>query len=74
MVERSQPLAVRVLMMFTAMVGIYPQVRSLRTIMTAMGWLPGSWEAMQLVNERKIFILEPVAESLVQVFDMILHF
>ena len=42
--------------------------------MTGMGWLHGYWEAMQLVNERKIFILEPVAESLVQVFNLILHF
>ena len=64
---------VLVLMMCKAIIGIYPQMISMRTIMTGMGWLQGSWEYMQLVDESKIFILEPVAESLVHVFNMILY-
>ena len=54
-------------MLLAAVVGIYPQVRSVRTILTGMGCLNGSWEALQLVNERKIFSVEPVLESLIQV-------
>ena len=59
-------------MLSTAVVGVYPQVRSLRTILTGLGWLQGSWEALQLVNERKIFSVEPVMESLIQVYPLIL--
>ena len=54
-------------MLLSAVVGIYPQVRSIRTILTGLGWLNGSWEALHLVNERKIFSVEPVLESLIQV-------
>ena len=56
-------------MLLSAMVGIYPQVRSMRTILTGLGWLNGSWEALHLVNERKIFSVEPVLESLIQVLQ-----
>ena len=59
-------------MLSTAVVGLYPQMRSLRTILTGLGWLQGSWEALQLVNERKIFSLEPVFESLIQVYPLLL--
>jgi hypothetical protein len=58
-------------MLSTAVVGLYPQVRSLRTILTGLGWLQGSWEALQLVNERKIFSVEPVLESLIQVYPLV---
>ena len=69
--EKTERWPVRVLMLSTAVVGLYPQVRSLKTILTGLGWLEGSWEALQLVNERNIVSVESVLESLLQVYPLV---
>ena len=54
-------------MLCGAVLGIYPQIRSMRTIMAGLGLMQGRWEEVHRTNEKKIYSIEPVMESLNQV-------
>ena len=47
--------------------GLYAQFRALKTIMIGLGWLKGDWEKEHHFNRQKIYIIEPIMESLLQV-------
>ena len=65
--EKHESLLVRMLMLCVTILGIYPQVRSMRTILTGLGFIHGRWEEVHRTNEKKIYSIEPVMESLNQV-------
>ena len=47
--------------------GLYPQYRSVKTIGMGVGWVRGDWEQEHRLNRLKIFVIEPIMESLLQV-------
>jgi len=50
-----------------AILGVYPQYRSFRTILMGWGFVQGDWETEHKFNSRKLYIIEPLVESLLQV-------
>ena len=65
--ERQSSLKIQVLTLLLAIMGIYPQYRSVRTILIGWGFIRGDWEAEHKFNSRKLYIIEPLVESLLQV-------
>ena len=57
----------RFLTLLLALLGLYPQYRAVRTILIGLGAVQGDWEIYQK-ESRKIYILEPVAEGILQLF------
>jgi hypothetical protein len=50
-----------------ALIGCYPQYRTIRCIFLGFGWISGDWKKEDKINRRKVYIIEPVVESLLQV-------
>ena len=65
--ERDKHILVRVGTLLVALVGCYPQYRTIRSILCGFGWISGDWKKEDLINKRKVYIIEPVVESLLQV-------
>ena len=53
-------------MMFT-LVGLYPQYRTVQTILRGRGLLPGDWRREHKFNNLNIYMIEPLTESMLQV-------
>ena len=66
----------RILTFFLAILGVYPQLIALRTIMMGLGLIDGDWKEDQKYNKKILYKIEPVVESLLQVrqFVTMLHF
>ena len=58
---------VRLTTFLTALVGLYPQYRALRTVLMGRGWIAGDWEKEHKFNNRNLYVIEPLVESLLQV-------
>ena len=65
--ERQSSLKIKGLTLLLAILGIYPQYRSVRTILIGWGFIQGDWQAEHKFNSRKLYIIEPLVESLLQV-------
>ena len=50
-----------------AVFGFYPQYRALRTVLMGKGWIEGDWEREHKYNNRNLYVIEPLVESLLQV-------
>ena len=57
----------RVFLIFLSLVGLYPQYRAMKTILLGLGWQRGDWEEEHNMNRVKIYVTEPLIESLLQV-------
>ena len=57
----------RVVLGFLSLIGLYPQYRAMKTILIGLGWVSGDWEEEHRVNRVKIYVIEPIMESLLQV-------
>ena len=62
----------RVFLLFLSLIGLYPQYRALKTICIGLGWYTGDWEEEHSLNRVKIYVIEPVMESLLQASYVIL--
>ena len=58
---------IRVATFLLALCGLYPQYRAVKTVLIGRGWLPGDWETEHKYNNRNIYVIEPLVESLLQV-------
>ena len=59
--------------MFTlllAVVGLYPQYKAVKTVLVGRGWMEGNWEEDHQMNQKTLYIIEPVIEALLQVIVM----
>ena len=65
--ECDKRFLVRLGTMMVAFVGCYPQYRTIRCIFLGFGWIRGDWKKEDKTNRRKVYIIEPVVESLLQV-------
>jgi hypothetical protein len=64
----------RVFLVFLSLVGLYPQYRALKTICIGVGWYRGNWEEEHRLNRIKIYVIEPIMESLLQARHFISFF
>ena len=60
---------IRVATVLTALVGLYPQSRAIRTVLMGKGWIAGDWEKDHKCNNRNLYVIEPLIESLLQVIQ-----
>ena len=67
MKEKEGSLITRLTTLLTALVGLYPQYRALRTVLMGRGWIRGNWEVDHKYNNRNLYVIEPLVESLLQV-------
>ena len=67
MKEKEGSLITRLTTLLTALVGLYPQFRALRTVLMGRGWIRGNWEVDHKYNNRNLYVIEPLVESLLQV-------
>ena len=61
------------------LVGLYPQYRTVQTVLRGRGLLPGDWRREHKFNNLNIYMIEPLCESMLQVnmrtvrwFDVVL--
>ena len=66
-IEFNSGLLTRLVTPVLALLGLYPQYRALRSILLGLTASP-DWTRYDEVNRRFIFIIEPVVESLLQLF------
>ena len=57
----------RVTTFVLALVGFYPQYRAFRTVLIGRGCIIGDWEKEHKYNNRNLYVIEPLVESLFQV-------
>ena len=72
MKEKEGSLITRLATLLAALVGLYPQYRALRTVLMGRGWIRGNWEVDHKYNNRNLYVIEPLVESLLQVFSPLL--
>ena len=65
--EAKSSRVTRLLTSLLALLGLYPQYRAVRTILIGLGITSGDWETYHKESS-KIYILEPVAEGILQLF------
>ena len=65
--EKESSLVTRVTTFLIALVGLYPQYRAIRTVLIGKGWIDGDWERDHKYNNRNLYVIEPLVESLLQV-------
>ena len=70
MKEKEGSLITRLTTLLTALVGLYPQFRALRTVLMGRGWIQGNWEVDHKYNNRNLYVIEPLVESLLQVVSL----
>ena len=70
MKEKEGSLITRLTTLLTALVGLYPQYRALRTVLMGRGWIRGNWEVDHKYNNRNLYVIEPLVESLLQVASL----
>ena len=49
------------------LVGLYPQYRTVQTVLRGRGLLPGDWRREHKFNNLNIYMIEPLCESMLQV-------
>ena len=57
----------RVFTLLAALAGLYPQYRTVRTVLMGWGVIEGDWEEDHKYNNRNLYVIEPLVESLLQV-------
>ena len=65
--EQDNSLAIRVLTLLLSVLGAYPQYKAVRTVLMGRGWIRGDWEQEHMNDKKKLYAIEPVIESLIQV-------
>ena len=65
--EKDQGPVTRLITLLIAFAGLYPQYRAMRTILMGRGWIEGDWEVDHKYNNRNLYVIEPLVESLLQV-------
>ena len=53
--------------MLLALLGGYPQYNPIKTVLMGSGWIYGDWEKEHEINQKTLYVIEPVIESLLQV-------
>ena len=74
MIEKDGSFITRLTTLLAALVGLYPQYRALRTVLMGWGWIKGDWEVDHKYNNRNLYVIEPLVESLLQVYYLFLVF
>ena len=74
MIEKDGSFITRLTTLLAALVGLYPQYRALRTVLMGWGWIKGNWEVDHKYNNRNLYVIEPLVESLLQVYYLFLVF
>ena len=64
--EKERNFAIRILLVLLCIFGLYPQFCAMKTILMGFRWIDGNWEEEHKKNRRKIYVVEPVMESLLQ--------
>ena len=67
MIEKDGSFITRLTTLLAALVGLYPQCRAMRTVLMGWGWIQGDWEVDHKYNNRNLYVIEPLVESLLQV-------
>ena len=50
-----------------ALLGVYPQYNAIKTVLMGRGLVRGDWEKEHEINQKTLYVIEPVIESLLQV-------
>ena len=67
--EKDGSFLTRITTLLAALVGLYPQYRAMRTVLIGRGWIKGNWEVEHKYNNRNLYVIEPLVESLLQVYS-----
>ena len=64
--ERDSQPVLRLLTMVLGLMGIYPQYTAIKTLLMGTGVIKGNWKSSHKRYKKQVYLLEPVAESLLQ--------
>ena len=69
--EKNTGLAEKFISLTFTLVGLYPQYKTVQTVLRGRGLLGGDWRREHKFNNLNIYMIEPLCESMLQVMIMV---